>query len=120
MGRVDLTLRKGTTLRQVLPLSSPVDSGLWSLRGSVRRSPKSPVLHTLAVSFEVVAQAVLVAAGWPATADTQCLVIDVPAATSAAWDWPEALYEVEMFTVGGQVVGLLAGHLYAEPEVATA
>lgn len=119
MGRVDLTIRKGATYREAFPLSSPVDSSLWMLRGDVRLSPASPVLHSWSAALEVVAQSVLVAAGWPATADTQCLVLTVPAVTSAAWTFPEALYDIEMYTADEIVVPLLAGHLFIVPEVTT-
>lgn len=120
MGRVDLRLRKGSTFRQVFPLSSPLDPAQWSARGQVRLSPSSPVLHTWDATLETVAQAVLVAAGWPATADTQCLVLTVPASVSSAWTWPEALYDVELFTAGdAAVVPALAGHLFIDPEVTT-
>lgn len=120
MSRVDLRLRKGSTFRQAFPLSSPLDGALWSARGQVRLSPSSPVLHTWAATLEVVAQAVLVAAGWPATADTQCLVLACPAATSAAWTFPEALYDVELYTAGdAAVIPALSGRLFIDPEVTT-
>lgn len=119
-GRVDLRLRKGATFRQAFPLSSPLDTELWSLRGDVKLSPSSPVLFSWGASLEIVPVAVLVAAGWSAEVDTQCLILTVPAATSAAWSFPEALYDVEAYTAGdATVVPLLAGHLFVDPEVTT-
>lgn len=106
--RYDLLVDQGADYRRGFPVldtatGQPVTSlAGWSAAGQVRVShqPGAELLHTLDLTLTGVT-----------------LVLLIPAATSSAWPWRLARYDVELTAPDGTTSRFLEGAVVVRPEI---
>lgn len=108
--RYDLRVNQGETFRLSVPVlddnGAPISLSGMAARGQIRRSTASTdVLYEWSV-----------AAG-NLTFDTNHVVLTIPAATSSAWLWRNAAWDLELTDLNGDVTRLTEGVVLVQPEI---
>ena len=108
--RYHLRINQGETFQVAIPVldenGTQVDLSGMTARGQIRaRTADATVLH----------EWTLVNSGL--AFDTNNVVLKVPAATSSAWAWRVAEYDLELTDGDGNVTRLVEGHVIISPEV---
>jgi len=108
--RYDLRISQGETFQLAVPVlddnGAPVALSGMTARGQIRSHSASPtVLHE-----------------WSATAgnlalDINDVVLTVPAATSTAWSFRTARWDLELIDLDGNTIRLVEGIVVVHPEV---
>lgn len=106
-----LRVRQGSSFVVRWPVTTvdgtPIDVSTWTVRAQARpRVSSSTVLYEWNTAAQNAA----------ATADGY-VVLTVPPATSSAWTWRRAVYDVELVDPAGNVTRVDAGKLTVEREV---
>lgn len=105
-----LRINQGETFQVAIPVldanNSPVALSGMTVRGQIRTHAAAPtVLH----------EWTLVNSGL--AFDVNDVILKVPAATSSAWTWRTATYDLELVDTDGNVTRLVEGHVIVHPEV---
>jgi hypothetical protein len=105
-----LRINQGETFQLAVPVLDPNGSNVnlsgMTARGQIRTHAASPT-----VLYE-----------WSTGANNLAfsgndVVITVPAATSSAWTWRTAQYDLELVDGSGNVTRLVEGHVIVHPEI---
>lgn len=103
----DLKIFQGEDYRREIPMTDtgtgqPLDITGWTMAGQIRAgySAADPVLHTLTL-----------------TADGTDLVVDIPGASSSAWTWRLARYDVKLTAPNATATRIVSGSVVVYAEV---
>lgn len=109
MTRTAFTIPQGTSWGIAWPIlqnGEPANIAGWTVKAQIRASAASPaVLHEWSS-----------AAGTATAADSTVTLLLDPA-TSAAWTWTHAVFDVELLSPAGAVHRIAEGVVYVSPEV---
>lgn len=106
----NLTIIQGTDQSWVFPVEDangePMDLTEWSIRGQVRAQVSaSEVLHEWDTTLGTI------------TVGVGSFTVDLDAATSSAFEWRSAVYDIEGTSPTGKVTRLTQGNVSVSPEV---
>lgn len=102
----DLTVKQGEDYDRAIAVTDtgtgqPADITGWAVQGQIRAGYSSPtILHTLDV-----------------TASGTDVVLHIPKATSSAWTWRLARYDIELTAPSGKTTRFMEGSVVVYAEV---
>lgn len=108
--RFDLRINQGETFRVAIPVLNE-NGGVADLTGMTARAQ----VRSYAAAPTVLHEWTTTNAGLAFDVDE--VVLTVPAATSSAWSWRTAAWDLELVDTDGNVTRLVEGHVVVHPEV---
>ena len=97
-----LEVEQGSDYKRAVPVIEPADPTGWTVAGQIRasRTLDAELLHTLDVSI-----------------DGNDVNIYISGNESSAWNWIQAVYDVELYSPEGAKGRFLQGDVIVDPEV---
>ena len=97
-----IEVEQGSDYKRSIPVIEPADPTGWTVSGQIRpsRSPDAELLHTLDVAIS-----------------GNYVILYIPGVESSAWNWLQAVYDVELYSPEGAKGRFLQGDVVVDPEV---